>query len=155
MEAYAVISLEATTEHAVKEKIVALINPTSDSSFSLGLNIIVEDRGNNFANARRILQKYELQEPFKLPPGVNLGTFNVEVEIYAVRESIGFLYIDCAADALAIFLSKSLKTRAMLTIDDFELPLFVYEKGAMTYQSIAEHESFYRSRRWHPTTDEK
>lgn len=153
MESYAVISLESTTEHAVNEKILALINPKSDSAFSFGLNIVVEDRGNNFANAKRVLQKHALQEPFKSPPGVNLDNFNVEVDVYAVRESIGFLYIDCVADALAIFLSKSLETNAMLTIDDFELPLFVYEKGVVTYQSIAEHESFYRSRRWRPTTD--
>jgi hypothetical protein len=151
---YSTISLEGVSSDLVSEKVGEILRTDFShpvgGMFVMGLCLSVSDMTEESKVISRSLQANGIDNDLFLPGDIKDLGFDVDVVILAMEGSIGADYLDVFSDALARRLSDQIKCKAILQIDPYESPLFIYDEGRVIYDFCSNYSQYFSSRRWRP-----
>ncbi|XYI02100.1 hypothetical protein ACMHYB_20915 [Sorangium sp. So ce1128] len=149
---YVVISIERASVEQVRSSLERYLGTWVGESLPLafGLRLEISENSEYIEYAERFLEEHQLQDDNPIWLELDVRSFSVDVDIYAVSSDMGVALKEIVGDCIAKWLSRALGVRTVFSIENGYVPFGIYQDGKKV-RDFAEHYSkCFERRDWIP-----
>ena len=150
---YTSIAIENASCEVVKSFLVKALGPAmfnKDISHVLGMHFDVIDVQDAIDYAKQFLTSHGLEEAHPFYREFDMSLFNVEIDLYSSRGHFSVEFQPVVADQIARVLTAELQTRAVIKLEDGNIPFRVYANGKQIRDLREYYQEHFKGRHWVP-----
>ncbi len=154
---YSTISVENSTCEAVNKIIEKHLGTSffdSELPHICGMHLEIVDVRSEIEYSKQFLNDNQLQDENQFYRDFNMDSFNIEVSFYHSVSMIGKELQPILTDIVGRIISKELKTKTVIILNNGEVPFCLYYMGIREKIFSDYYKDYFKNRNWQPTTDD-